>query len=35
MNYLEVKIKTANERIQELQLLIKHWQKQLSEKTKK
>ena len=29
MNYLEEKIKSANDRIIELQLLIEHWQKQL------
>jgi hypothetical protein len=35
MNYLEEKIKSANDRIIELQLLIEHWQKQLDEKTTK
>ena len=32
MKYLEDKIKTANERISELKLLIKEWSKQLEKK---
>ena len=35
MNYLEEKIKSANDRIIELQLLIEHCQKQLDEKATK
>ena len=31
---LEEKIKTAEDRIKELQLLIKHWQKEITSKSK-
>ena len=31
---LEEKIKTAEDRIKELQLLIEHWQKQINSKSK-
>tara|TARA_B100000131_G_scaffold177784_1_gene171542 strand:+ start:293 stop:394 length:102 start_codon:yes stop_codon:yes gene_type:complete len=33
MTKLSEKIKTAKERIKELELLIKHWQKQIDEKS--
>tara|TARA_Y100001970_G_scaffold73188_1_gene92816 strand:- start:1028 stop:1129 length:102 start_codon:yes stop_codon:yes gene_type:complete len=33
MTKLSEKIKSAEERIKELQILIKHWQKQIDEKS--